>query len=212
MAKPKKNGAAAPPVGDNAKAEAELLVHHMTKLRAQKAKVDAAKVILKAEQDDMTALYRTAKEDGFLRKDLAALLEDTGARLRNLLAEEERRFRYRVALGLPVFGQQQDLFGGDETPVEAKDELFWEGEGYLNGRRGAPCEIPEDCPPRFHAAFMRGDAKGQEENGKLLAAGAKRAAVAPKGKVVGDEAQEPGGPTADETAFAPVDRELEAVH
>lgn len=177
MARKKTNGAAG--VGDNSQAEAEMLVLHMTRLRQKNVVVEEAKAALKAEQDEMTALFRAAKVDGFSRKELTELLVDTGARLRNILAEEERRFRLRTILGLPVFGEQQEFsFGNSATPTMAKDELFWEAEGYLNGRRGSMAGVPDDCPPTFLQAWSRGDERGQKENGALFVAGQERVAKA----------------------------------
>lgn len=151
-----------------------LLVHHIGKLRAQQQLIEKARAPFQAAQSALTDLVNAAKGDlgkTYTRKHLLALCEDVGTRLRDLAREEEQRFQDRVALGLPVFGIQQDLFGGggDAMPQEAKDELSWEADGYLAGRRADDPKAPEGCPPRMDQAFMRGYNRGVEENGKLLA-------------------------------------------
>jgi len=145
----------------------QLLTHHMSKLREMLPQIEEVKGELKVLQEEFTARVNQAKADlgkGYSRKYLMGLLEDATSRLRDLMAEEERRARDREALGLPVFGVQADLFGaaGAGTPEEARDEVFWEAEGYMRGRNGAMEEIPDGTPPRFHQAVMRGFAAGQK--------------------------------------------------
>lgn len=177
-----------------------LLVRHIGLLRAQQAEIEKARAPFQAAQATLTDLINTAKGDlgkAYSRKHLIALCEDVGTRLRDLAREEEQRFHDRQALGLPVFGVQQDLFGGggDAMPEEAKDEIAWEADGYLAGRRGDSPTAPEGCPPRMDQAFMRGYNKGVEENGKLLAQAGEiakaRNAPPPKPKA---EEPDPGDP------------------
>lgn len=145
----------------------QLLTHHMAKLRGKKAEIDELRAPLKDAQEEFTALINEMKADlgkGYTRKYITSLLEDTTTRLRNLLQEEERRARDREALGLPVFGVQTDLFGEGPArmPEEARDELYYEAEGYIRGRNGALEQIPEGTPTRFHQAVLRGYEKGQQ--------------------------------------------------
>lgn len=156
-----------------------LLVHHMTKLRAKRAEIEDLRAPLKDAQEEFTALVNEAKADlgkGYTRKYLTTLLEDTTTRLRDLVAEEDRRARDREALGLPVYGVQADLFdnaASAKLPAEAKDEITYEAEGYLRGRNGALDAIPEGTPPRFHQAVLRGYERGQKATHEDFLAGQK---------------------------------------
>lgn len=150
-----------------------LLNHHMAKIREASAAVDVAKAPFEAARDALTGTIDQARADlgkkAYTRKRLMSYLEDLSSRLRNLLHEEEQRYRDRQDLGLPVFGEQQSLaFGGEETPQEARDELAWEAEGFLFGRAARSREAPEGCPARFVPAFLKGFDLGQAENGRLF--------------------------------------------
>jgi hypothetical protein len=186
-----------------------LLNHHMGKIRAAAQARDLAKAPYDAACDDLTATIDEARADlgkkKYTRKRLLSYLEDISARLRNLLAEEMQRYQDRLDLGLPVYGEQQELaFGGAETPQEAKDELFWEADGYLRGRRGDERKQPEECPPRFIQHSLKGWDRGQSETQLLYieaqAAMQRRnnpdAAAAPKDLNAEAAAPEPGTPAA----------------
>lgn len=203
-------GAAAPAItSEQAREEHRaLLNHHMQKIRAASHAVELARAPFDAARDDMTATIDEARADlgkkKYTRKRLLSYLEDVSSRLRNLLAEEEQRHQDRLDLGLPVWGEQQSLFGGPETPEEAKDELFWEAEGFLIGRRGDARKAPDGCPPRFVQAVMRGWDQGQAATQLLVAeamTAMKRrstpdAAAAPKDLNAEAQAPEPGTPAA----------------
>lgn len=180
MARSIKDDAAPPKAGHNSGKQplskedhAALLQHHIGKLRAQQAEIEKLKGPYDAAKSTFTDLINGAKSDlgkAYTRKRLTALLEDFGARARDLAREEEQRFQDRIALGLPVFGVQQDLFGGagESLPQEAKDELTWEAEGYLAGRRCDERKAPEGCPPRMDQPFLRGWDRGADETAKLF--------------------------------------------
>jgi hypothetical protein len=184
----------------------QLLTHHMSKLRTKRAEIEDLRAPLKEAQEDFTALVNEAKADlgkGYTRKYLTTLLEDATSRLRDLLAEEERRARDREALGLPVFGVQADLFGEAtaKMPDEARDEIMWEAEGYMRGRNGLLQEIPDGCSPRFQPAVLRGYERGQKGTLEDLAAAdemKKRQAEpdAAQAPVNLNAAPEPGSPEA----------------
>ncbi len=153
----------------------QLLVHHVTKLRSQIRVVEKAREPLKAAQEDFTALVNAAKADlgkGYTRKYLTRLIEDVQAGVRDQVAEETRRARDREALALPVFGVQADLFDNGKAPVETRDALAWEAEGYLRGRNGVLQEVPDNCPERFQQAVMRGYEAGQAQTQADLVAAA----------------------------------------
>jgi len=160
-----------PPKVDLSKEDhAALLNHHIGRLRAQQSKVELARAPFDAERQALTDLINAAKSDlgkGYTRKRLSALLEDFGARVRNLMQEEEQRAQDRIALGLPVYGLQADLFGST-APQEQRDEFTFEADGYGAGRRGDEPTPPADVPERFVQLWMKGYHKGQEENGLQL--------------------------------------------
>ena len=148
--------------GDNLTPEQEeraLLLHHFDKLRQQEAKAIAKKAEYDAERATLTDLFRVAKADGFMRKELQALLDDTASMGRNLTEEEERRAKLRAWVGLPA-GTQLDLFN---SPLEVQDEQHARGVGYAMGLRGDPCQMPDHLQPRFAQAFADAWGRGQEE-------------------------------------------------
>lgn len=177
-ATPKSNGKATAKTALTPEQHRQLLTLHMGKLRGKAAQIEDLRVPLKDAQEEFTAMVNEAKADlgkGYTRKYLMTLLEDTTTRLRNLIQEEERRARDREALGLPVFGVQADLFDNAATaqmPVEARDEMMWEAEGYLRGRNGALQEIPEGAPPRFHPTILKGYERGQKATQEEIVAAA----------------------------------------
>lgn len=153
--------------------QAALLVHHVSKLRSQLAAIEVARAPFKSAQESLTDLVNSAKGDlgkAYSRKRLMSLCEDVGSRLRDLAKEEQQRFNDRLALGLPVFGTQQDLFGGAAAmPQEKRDEFEWESDGYLSGRRGDERKAPEGCPPRMDQLWLAGYERGQDATVKSFA-------------------------------------------
>lgn len=139
--------------------EEAVFITHLNKLRAQQKKAEAKKAEYDAERTALTDLFRQAKADGFSRKELQAILDDSGASRRDLQAEEERRVRLRAWAGLPA-GVQGDLFAN--TPEAARDELDAEGAGYAAGLRGDDQTMPDNFAPHYAPAFLRGWNAGQE--------------------------------------------------
>lgn len=163
-------------IGHNAKApltreeKAALLQHHVGELRKLEAQVEVVRAPFKAAQEAVTKAFHAAKAElgsNYSRKYLAGLMEDFGARLRNVAAVEEQRFQDRVALGLPVFGKQMDLFGDAKTDTE-KDAIAAEADGYMAGRRGDDAAPPSDVGP-LTQPWLVGWHKGQEETAKQVA-------------------------------------------
>jgi len=156
---------------------AALLNHHINKLREQQAAVALARAPFDAAQQALTSRFNAAKSDlgkTYTRKYLASLTEDVGARIRNVAQTEEQRFQDRVALGLPVFGVQQDLFAGgaEAMPQEARDEFEWQADGFLAGRRCDERKAPEGCPPRMDQFWLKGYDLGQSEAAAQFTKGA----------------------------------------
>lgn len=146
--------------------ERALLIHHFDKLRQQENKALKAKEAYDAERSVLTDLFRVAKADGFSRKELQSLLDDTKSMGRDLTAEEERRAKLRAWVGLPA-GTQLDLFN---LPLEVQDEQHAKGVGYAMGLRGEPCQMPDHLEQRFAPSFADGWGRGQEELAWGLAA------------------------------------------
>jgi hypothetical protein len=150
-----------------------LLNHHVGKLRLALSQVDVVREPLTAAQAELTAAVNAAKADlgkAYTRKRLMSLVEDTKARMRNLMKEEEDRHQDRLDLALPVYGQQQDLFGAEpeKTPAAQRDAIAWEAEGFMVGRHAGDREAPDGCAPEHIPAFLKGYDLGQAENGRLM--------------------------------------------
>jgi hypothetical protein len=167
---------ATPGAGHNSKKaltreeHAALLNHHINKLREQQAAVALARAPFDAAQQAMTSLFNGAKADlgkNYSRKYLTGLTEDVGARIRNIAQTEEQRFQDRVALA-----------------IEAKDELTWQADGFLAGRRVDERKAPEGCPPRMDQFWLKGYDLGQAE----------AAAQFSKGKVLAEARAKPPAP------------------
>lgn len=163
MAKTLKKEAEAPEAGSAPKIpnrnEEAVFLSHLNKLRTQANRVAIKKAELDAERSVMNDMFGQAKQDGFKRKELQAILEDGAASRRDLVAEEERRAQLRSWAGLPA-GTQADLFS---TPTLAQDELFAEGQGYTAGLRGDDSTLPDHIAPNHGDAFLRGYHAGQEK-------------------------------------------------
>lgn len=150
---------------------AALLTYHIAQIRTQRAAVERAngpveeaKAELKEERDELSSRFDQAQIDLgrlYTRKYLEGLITDGDAKIRTLVEYEKMRATDKLALSQPVYGQQPELFPGDETPTAARDEMAWEAEGYHRGLRGDLEEIQQGDPPAFHQAIMRGYEEGQ---------------------------------------------------
>jgi hypothetical protein len=155
----------------------DLVAYHLARLgpkqisvAAIKADVDEviaeAKQRLSEAQQQLTDMFLEAKSDTRIERDTyerAIKAQRAGARK----AAKDREVWDVVceAAGIPF---QLELLGDGGTPTLAKDELAWEAEGYLAGRRGDDATAPKGCTGDNLQAFMRGYHKGQEENGLRL--------------------------------------------
>lgn len=138
--------------------EEAVFLSHLNRLRAQEAKKAVAKAALDVEAQALTDLFRTAKADGFSRKELQAILDDGKASRRDLTAEEERRAQLRAWAGLPA-GTQADLFQLGEAargPVDA------EAQGYAMGIQGLNADAPDWISPVHHPDFLKGWENAQQ--------------------------------------------------
>lgn len=153
---------------------ADLLAYHMTVLTAgqlaverEKTNVDEAKAILSEVQSDLTDKFHLAKADTRLdRKVLERALLALKNGARSLIHEREEWDFVCEALGIAY---QPDMFRNPATPEAARDEMEWEADGYLSGRRATEFKPPEGCPPMFDQAWRRGYHRGQGANAEQLA-------------------------------------------
>lgn len=163
--------------------EEALFISHLNKIRQQAKKAEAKKAEYDAEKKAVTALFRQAKADGFNRKELQVILDDSGASRRDLEREEARRAQLRAWAGLPT-GVQGDLFA--TTPQAAIDELDAEGRGYTAGLRGDDPDLPDGLSPHLSPAFLRGWGAGQDKLAWALAKAANRPAPSDEDDDEGD--------------------------
>lgn len=145
-------------------AEQAQLLSALSQIRPLIADVDAAKAVVKAKQELVTAALDRAAAAGFKKGEIRELLKDTAVTgdRKNLREAEERRVRFRRYLGLPVGETDTGLL---DVPEAAKDELDWRGAGYTAGLRADDCDPKKaGVPPRFHQAWMEEWHRGQEYN------------------------------------------------
>lgn len=162
----------------NREERAALLQKHILDLRKGEAEVEKARVPFKAAQDAQTSRFNTAKADlgkRYTRKYLQGLVDDFGAKTRDLAALEVQRFEDRTDLSLPTFGEQRDMFGSAASDTE-RDAIAADIDGYRAGRRADDPTVPAEFSA-FASQWMAGWHKGQEENGKLLQKAAELATV-----------------------------------
>lgn len=144
-------------------AEKAQLLNIVTQIMAQqrvvvsaKAKFDEELAIIKAPLDDAKAreleLFRLGKAATFSRKELEARIDEMKTDTRQREEQRKREQRHRGMLNI---GGQGDLFD-DALPMEERDALYWQSEGYGAYHRGEPCQAPAECPQRFVQAVLQG--------------------------------------------------------
>lgn len=100
---------------------------------------------------------------GYSLEEFDRAMKDAGSTKIDLAQNERMRSELREFLAVYV-PPQGDLFD-KSIPAPARDELFWEGEGYKAGVHATKME-PSDhnVPPDMVQAFMNGVANGQARN------------------------------------------------
>lgn len=148
---------------------ANLKNYHVNRLVDAVIKRDEAQAPFKASQDNVTDLVNQAKGDlgkRMTRARLMGLVAKRLARVRDLVTEENEHAEDHIDLDLPLYGRQQELFDS-KAPIETRDEITWEAEGYQVGRRGLlNAKAPDDCPARMLPAWEKGVRRGQDETQK----------------------------------------------
>lgn len=166
MAKPKPGATG---IGNNSgltpDEQAALFLTHLGACREQEAIMADAMAGLKALRKVRNEVRNLARAEGFPLKKIDDILKKEAFSQKDLEAEAEL-FRWMDQMaGLPT-GGQADLFSS--TPVEIKDALDWEADGYRAGMRATEPKPPSECDARFHQDWMKGYHAGQERNAWAL--------------------------------------------
>jgi hypothetical protein len=116
--------------------------------------VGAATLKVKLANEERKTVRKRWKASGIALGPLDAMVKmaewDRGE-IRDHFSVEKQ---YATWLGLPVEGRQAEMFKGlADDEIQAKE---WFATGRTASRTGKPPRAPEECPPEFHQAFMRG--------------------------------------------------------
>lgn len=142
-----------------------LFLSHLDGCRQQDAALEKAMDAVRAVRKVRNKVRNAASKEGFPLKKIDDILKKEGMSQKDLQAEAEL-FRWMDQMaGLPV-GGQAELFA--TTPVEIRDGLDWEAEGYRAGMRAIDPVPPAECAPRHHQDWMKGYHAGQERNAWAL--------------------------------------------
>lgn len=140
---------------------ADLLNYHVDKLRPLIAAAAAQKALLDEANALVTDQFHLAKADTRLDRKAIQRGMDFGKLAVRAQMEDREEWEFICsALGYPI--QQELVFGTDATPTQARDELYWEAEGYRVGRQVGNVEAPDDVPSMFVQAWKRGCASGTD--------------------------------------------------
>lgn len=110
--------------------------------------VAAAKIPLAAAKAKKKTILKLAEAAGFTEEELTKRLEEMHTPIREMARRTDRELKHRRWLGI-IDDEQSKLQLGEETPIEAKDEAHWMGEGYKAGLRQLERKPPQECPERF---------------------------------------------------------------
>lgn len=162
-------GAAAPrtgQIGDNSAAVEEAdriqMISIVSKLSAAEDAIEAARLPLKAAQDQRKTIIGLGKAAGFTAGELKARLEEMKVPTREMAEKAAREHKHRRWLGI-LDADQAKLMLGPEAPQEAKDEAHFSGEGYKAGLRQMAATPPTEVPERFVQAYMKAHERGLKE-------------------------------------------------
>lgn len=147
--------------------------------KIRKEQTTLAEIMLKvdAQRTVINDVFTEAKGQGFSRVLLTEIIKDLNVKgkRKDLTEAEQKRRRVRSYFDLPT-GEDDAL---PDMPLEERDRVDWQGDGYRAGLRGDDAKPPSECPQRFTQDWMVSWHEGQA---KMFAASklAKSAAAAPK--------------------------------
>lgn len=140
--------------------------------RANEA-VEAAKAPFDAAKKSRTTIFRLAKAAGFTRAEIEKRMEEMESPSTDMAIQAEREARHRRWLGI-LTPEQIKAFTDEGTPQEARDGVYFNGEGHKAGLRGLEAKPPKEVPERFVQEWMRGHESGTKTSLEAIAA------IAPK--------------------------------
>lgn len=205
-----KRGRKARGIGDNSSGEpltddefAALTQYYSLKARAQLRVAAQAKSLYDLEREEVNGWFAKAKGDlGYNRKEFTELLAAQDKTESEFIRSEARRNRLFSSGGLPVSGQLELALG---DTVDDKHEAY--ANGYRAGRRADDPIPPDNIATFLHPDWLKGWHDAQTDNVMQLEKA--ETILAARGKPASSlepaEADEPGGPTDDETEFAEVE-------
>lgn len=150
----------APGFGHNAP-DVGVYLRHVQAIRRQQEKVEAAKLVVKAERGKLKDVRKLAQADGLVMKQLDEALEDLAVEHVDLIAQHKRRMLYHEWLGLNLNEQPELDLHAREGDTELDAKRWWK-RGDLDGRLGRVREVPAGCPPEHLQDYLKGHDNGQE--------------------------------------------------
>lgn len=154
--------------GDNINAAAQeeweriQLIKFVGQLDAADIEVEKAAGPYKAALAARSAIKKLAQGAGFTAAELKERREEMAATAGENARKAARETKHRKWLGI-TSAEQQKMHLEEGTPLEARDELDWQGEGYKRGLRGRGPELPEGMDHRFTQPFLKGHEIGWNE-------------------------------------------------
>lgn len=140
---------------------------NLLKLTGDHRKVEAELSVLAEKTSEVNGRKKQIRSGietlGYSLEEFDRAMKDAGSTKIDLAQNERMRTELREFLAVYV-PPQGDLFD-KAIPEPARDELFWEGEGYKAGVHATKME-PSDhnVPPDMVQPFMNGVANGQARN------------------------------------------------
>jgi hypothetical protein len=174
--------APSPGIGDNINSAAQeeweriQLIRFVGQLDAADIEVERAQGPYKAALASRAAIKKQAQGAGFTADELKQRREEMAATAGENARKASRETKHRKWLGI-TNPEQQKMHLEEGTPIEARDELDWQSEGYKRGLRGRGPDLPDGMDARFTQPFLKGHEIGWKEYLEALAQNAPK----PKG-------------------------------
>lgn len=139
-------------------AEEAQLRSYMAAFLPMQTKIEKIAAELKAAKDEMADTMTIAAQSlrGTTKAEIKQLIKESRMPRKDLQEVADRMARYRRALALPTEMSPDMIEKLNATPVEVRDELYWEAEGYARGIRGEGGGAPDGMEARFGPHFSTG--------------------------------------------------------